>query len=89
MSSVSRKLGAFKSVSNFMNKNQFELRFENGSVLQSYKSIVAVKIVGMPWMFGAAHDYSNTTCRHMCAFCGMSAKERRKALESNQAYAIV
>lgn len=89
MSSVTRKLGAFKGVSNFMNKNQFELRFENGNVLQSYQSIVAVKVFGMPWMFGADHDYSHTTCRHVKAFCDMDTTERRKAIELGEAYAIV
>lgn len=89
MTSVMRKLGAFKEVSNFMNKNQFELRFDHGSVLQSYSSIVAVKVFGMPWAFGADHDYSNTTNKHVKAFCGMTAQERRDAIESGAAYAIV
>lgn len=89
MSSVTRKLGAFKGVSNFINKNQFELTFENGRVLQSYSSIVAVKVFGMPWMFGSDHDYSNTTNRHVKAFCGMSVQDRRAAIESGEVYAIV
>lgn len=89
MSSVSRKLGKFLGVSNFRNKNQFELTFENGHVLQSYQSIVAVKISGMPWMFGRDHDYSNPTKRHVQQFCDMSTQERRKAIESGEAYAIV
>lgn len=89
MSSVSRKLGKFKSVKNYMNKNQFELTFENGCLLQSYQSIVAVKVFGMPWMFGSDHDYSVTTNKHVKQFTGYSAKDRRKALESDEAYAIV
>ena len=89
MSSVSRKLGRFLGVSNFMNKNQFELKFEHGRLLQSYQSVVAVKVYGMPWMFGCNHDYSSTTNRHVKQFCDMSAQERRDALESGEAYAIV
>lgn len=89
MSSVTRKLGAFKGVSNFMNKNQFELQFEHGRVLQSYQSIVAVKVFGMPWMFGSDHDYSVTTNKHVKAFCDMSKQERLEALEMGEAYAIV
>lgn len=89
MSSVMRKLGAFKGVKNFMNKNQFELTFEHGYLLQSYQSIVAVRVYGLPWMFGADHDYSATTNRHMKEFCSFTAQERRDAIESGEAYAIV
>lgn len=89
MSSVSRKLGKFKSVKNYMNKNHFELTFENGCLLQSYQSIVAVKVFGMPWMFGRDHDYSVTTNKHVKQFTEYSAEDRRKALESGEAYAIV
>lgn len=88
MSSVSRKLGKFLEVKNFMNKNQFELTFEHGFMLQSYSSIVAVKVYGMPWIFGAHHDYSATTNRHMKEFCGYTAQERRDMIESDEAYII-
>lgn len=89
MASVNRKLGKFLGVSNFMNKNQFELKFEKGRMLQSYQSIVAVKVCGMPWMFGVDHDYSVTTNKHVKQFCDMSAQERRNAIESGDAYLIV
>lgn len=72
-----------------MNKNQFELTFEHGFMLQSYSSIVAVKVYGMPWIFGARHDYSATTNRHMKEFCGYTAQERRDMIESGEAYIIV
>lgn len=57
------------------------IEFEHGQVFQSYNSIVGVRI-GCKYYFGALHDYSNTTNRQMINWCGMTAQERRNALQS-------
>lgn len=80
-------LGPFKSVKNAPSRNgysqapnQFDIRFQNGVVFQSYNALVGARINGRLY-FSGYHDYSNTTSRHTKAWCGYTAEERRKGLE--------
>ena len=91
---LDERLGAFVSVKNARSNasgrevaNQFIIQFENGEILQSYRSLVAAWIAGMRY-FGGDHDYSNTTCRHLKEFCRMDAATRRDMLESETAIYI-
>ena len=92
---LSEKLGAFRRVRNAPSRNgyntapnQFILRFANGVVLQSYESLVVVKMDNGELLFGTDHDYSMTTNRFVKEFCGRTASERRKMLENGEATLI-
>ena len=89
-STLMKKLGAFVSVHNTPSRcgygeapNQFEIRFENGSAFQSYRSLIAVKMGGQLYLTGN-HDYSNTTCGHVGRWCGYNTKERRAGLDNEK-----
>ena len=81
-SDVMRKLGNFVTVRNARSTNcnnvpnQFILTFENGEVFQSYESLIGAKI-GRQLYLTADHEYSNTTSRYCCLWCGLSCAERR------------
>lgn len=88
------KLGKFVGVSNCDARNgcgsapnQFDLRFENGYIFQSYAALVAVKLYNEDkWYFSEFyHDYSKTTSGHCTRFCGYNCRERRKMLSNGQA----
>lgn len=81
-----KKLGKFIRVENCDSRNdrgkapnQFELTFENGTVFQSYDSLIGVRI-GTDLFFTNMHDYSNTTSAHCTRWCNKNSKERRKGL---------
>lgn len=87
-------LGAFRSVENAPSRNgentapnQFIIRFENGEVFQSYRTFIGAKIGGKLYLSNC-HDYSNTTSRFCGAWCGMSAKERRKAIADEKVIVV-
>lgn len=89
-STLMKKLGAFVSVCNTPSRcgygvapNQFDIRFENGRVFQSYRSLIAVKMDGQLYLTGN-HDYSNTTSGHVGRWCGYNAKERRAGLANEE-----
>ena len=71
-------LGCFVSARN--EGKTITLFFEHGKVLQSYNTIVAANVRGTLYL-SPAHDCSNTTCRHVKGFCGLSSKERIEGLE--------
>lgn len=92
---LAEKLGAFRRVKNAPSRNgyntapnQFIIRFANGVVLQSYDSLVAVKMDNGEILFGADHDYSATTNRFVKEFSGRTASERRQMLENEEATLI-
>lgn len=83
-------LGNFVSVENAPSRNgyntapnQFIITFENGKVLQSYKSFVAAKVNGRKYVTHK-HDYSATTSRFVKEFLGMNKAERLKALDCEE-----
>lgn len=87
---LTEKLGNFVSVQNTESRNgynyapnQFEIRFEHGTVFQSYRTMIAVRMNGQLY-FTDSHDCSNTTSRHCKSWCGYSAKERREGLQSGK-----
>ena len=82
-----RQLGAFKKVENGPSRNgcgkapnQFYLYFENGTIFQSYDTIIGARLNGKLYLT-ASHDCSNTTASHCGWWCGLNTKERRKGLE--------
>lgn len=85
-----KMLGGFVSVENAPSRNgyntapnQFIITFENGRVLQSYKSLVAAKVNGERFVT-TSHDYSATTSRFVKDFLGLNKAERVKALECEE-----
>lgn len=84
-------LGNFVSVENATSRNgygkapnQFIIRFTNGSILQSYDSIVAGKL-GNTRFVTKKHDYSTTTSRFVGQYLGgMKLDERRRAIKNGE-----
>ena len=66
--------------------NQFELRIPGvGTVFQSYKSIIAVKLnTGITVLDDYYWDYSVTTSRYRNQFLGENTAETRKKIESGE-----
>ena len=98
LSSVFRKLGKFQNrVENMdsprtYNKvpNQFILHYANGTLFQSYRSIIAVRFNDGTICLSDAHRYSLTTRKYATKFCdGMNLKERNKRLEDGRYLKIV
>lgn len=84
-------LGNFVSVENAPSRNgngkapnQFIIQFANGSLFQSYDSIVAGKL-GNTRFVTNKHDYSPTTNRFVSQYLGgMRLDERRKAIKNGE-----
>ncbi len=84
LKSLQRELGKFVSVSNMEGKsgkvpNQFIIKYENGTIFQSYESIIAVKCKGL--YLTDKHDYSVTTSKYCLQFTNYNKKERNQGLE--------
>ena len=84
LKSLQRELGKFVSVSNMEGRsgkvpNQFIIKYENGTIFQSYESIIAVKCKGL--YLTDKHDYSVTTSKYCLQFTNYTTKERKKGLE--------
>ena len=64
--------------------NQNIIHFENGSLFQSYESLICVKIGSSELYFTDAWDYSMTTSKYRNKFTQESTQETRSKLESGQ-----
>lgn len=80
-------LGAFNRVENAPSRNgystapnQFIVKYDNGEVFQSYKSLIGARINGH-YYFTKDHNYSQTTSKHCKAWCGYGSNERKHGLE--------
>lgn len=79
------KLGQFQRGHKIAN-NLYRQEYAGGYALQSYSTLVAVKLNGSPvWYFTGAHDYSVTTCKHCTQFTGHATAERRQMLKDGDA----
>lgn len=76
------KLGRLKYIDN-IGRNQLHIVYEKGILLQSYSTIVAAYIGGQLYL-APEHECSNTTNKHVKAFCGLSVADRRKGLENGR-----
>lgn len=96
-SEIMSALGSFVSVRNTESRNgygtapnQFLLKFENGTVFQSYDSLIGVRIYGDSKLYLTNnHDCSNTTSGYCGRWCGRKCAERRKMLKDGSAVLIV
>ena len=85
MKSLQRELGKFVSVRNMAGQsgnvpNQFIIEYENGTIFQSYESIIAVKCNGL--YLTEKHDFSATTSKYCLQFTNYTKKERNQGLEN-------
>lgn len=94
-SEIMERLGGFVSVENAPSRNgygsapnQFILRFKNGTVFQSYSTLIGVKMGGELYLT-RSHDYSNTTSGHCGRWCGMNCAERRRGIDNGDITLIV
>ena len=81
-------LGAFKSVRNLDNRNQFVIEFAGGEIFQSYRTVCGVRIWGEGLGFSDAHDYSRTTAKHCKLWCGKDTETRRRMLKDGTAFLV-
>ena len=86
LSDLMHELGAFVRVENAPSRNgygkapnQFIIRYEHGTIFQSYETLIGARINGHLYLT-SAHDYSNTTSGHCGRWCGYNTKERRERL---------
>ena len=79
-------LGTFEGVKNMTSNNgndipnQFILSFSNGSVFQSYSSIIAYKTGGKTYLTDK-WDYSTTTGKYRNIFLGEDKKETERKIK--------
>ncbi len=87
---LQERLGAFRSVRSDTsaagnpNPNHFIIRFDNGVLYQSYRSLVVARLADGTTYLREDHDYSRTTCKFVKGFTGKNAEERRRALERGE-----
>jgi len=73
-------------VSNMMSKsgrevpNQFIIQCNEGTIFQSYNSIICFSPNKGPLILGPKWDYSNTTSKYRSEFLGESTKDTRDKL---------
>ena len=93
------QLGAFQKVNAFESgrtcnspaqnksiRSQYEVVFENGSVFQSYDTIIGVKLNGGKLYLSKEHSHSVTTNKYCTMWCGIDKKERLAGLEDGSIY---
>jgi len=86
MLKVTKRLKGFKSIENLA-PNQTIVYFENGSLFQSYNSIIAVRLrtkakettyIGKDW------EYSNTTGKYRNQYLGEDKKTTQSKIDSKE-----
>ena len=75
-------LGNFTRIET-LGANQHIIHFENGSLFQSYESLICVKI-GSELYFTEDWDYSKTTSKYRNKFTRETTQETLSKLESGQ-----
>lgn len=89
LSTLQLKLGKFDKAYNAVSSNgnrvpnQIILKYQHGSILQSYEELVAVKI-GKEIYLSKKHDYSVTTNKYCGAFVGANKAARNAGLENGK-----
>lgn len=79
-------LGAFRRVVNLVSsngnkiENQFMIFFENGTVFQSYDSIVVIETRGNTYLT-SKHDYSVTTSKYRNLFLDDDSKGVKEGIK--------
>ena len=77
---IAKSLGKVQRVEK--GSNCYVYHCVNGIVLQSYRSMVAVRFNSGKVVFGPQYDYSATTRNHICKYIGMRADERRRGVSN-------
>jgi len=87
LSTLSKRLKGFPKVKNMESingndvPNQFIIEFDNGTIFQSYSSIIAIQINGETYLT-SKWEYSMTTMKYCKMFLGTNAKETRQLIKS-------
>lgn len=84
---LKKKLKGFGNIQNMYVPNQFIVNFDNGSVFQSYDSIIAIEIrtsKGRKIYLGKDWDYSVTTGKYRNNFLGENKKETEAKIKSGE-----
>jgi hypothetical protein len=93
-SAIRKKLGRFIKVSPIYStrsgesvRNQYEIKFEHGTIFQSYDSLIGIRTGGKLYLTDY-HDCSTTTSKYCCEWCGYNGKERREGLKSGKFFLL-
>jgi hypothetical protein len=93
-SSIRKKLGRFVRVRPIISprsgeavRNQYEIIFEHGNAFQSYDSLIGIRTGGKLYLTNL-HDFSTTTSKYCCEWCGYNGKERREGLENGRFFLL-
>lgn len=93
LTTIIKRLGGFEEVQNLKTDsgntvpNQFILYFECGSILQSYRSAIAVKYKDKIYLTDA-WNYSRTTSKYRAWYLNESTKDTRDKI-NNGTYKIL
>lgn len=79
---MQHKLKGFRRVEH-LNTNQTVVYFDNGSLFQSYDSIIALNLNGKTYL-GKNWDYSQTTGKYRNIYLGESKAETQKKIDSKE-----
>jgi len=77
-----KELGAFKTLTKIPNTGQgYILYFENGNLLYSYDTIIAIKLNNQTYINNNYYDYSTTTGKHRNFYLGEKLKDTEKKIK--------
>ena len=69
-------------------RNQFKLKFDNGTMFQSYDTIIGARI-GSQLFLSSSHQYSKTTSAYCTRWCGMNGREREAGINAGEIIKII
>lgn len=88
-STLAKKLGAFRCVDSLESRrggnasNQFVVRFENGEIFQSYRTIIGVKLDGKVYLT-SSYNCSMTTIYYTVQWLNMKISDIRTKISSGE-----
>lgn len=90
-STILKRVGQFQKVVSLTSPrtgntvaNQVVIQCTNGTIFQSYESIIAVRLRTDGKLYVTDDfDYSKTTSKYLNVFCGYTAGEIKKELKAN------
>lgn len=87
MEVLRKMLGDYVRSERIARNNQWVHHFKHGTLMQSYYSVVGVKVRGKTY-YGPDHNFSATTDKYIYKWCGVGRKDREAALLSGKARMI-
>lgn len=83
LTTIQNKLKGFKQIRDFGVPNQYQVEFNNGTIFQSYNSIIAIKLDGKIYLTDK-WDYSTTTGKYRNQFLFEDKKTTQSKIDSGE-----